>query len=90
MGIKVFISKKFQLKFPHIYNYYIHHYSSFTLRVILQRLYATSSIMNFRPINFPTYCNIRPTTAVGRGFTIFKNPTFRHDRVLAMSMERVF
>ena len=34
--------------------------------VMLQRLYATSSILNFRPTNFLTYCNIRPTTAVGR------------------------
>ena len=30
---------------------------------MLQRLYATSSILNFRPTNFLTYCNIRPTTA---------------------------
>ena len=36
------------------------------LKVMLHRLYATSSILNFRPTNFLTYCYIRPTTAVGR------------------------
>lgn len=40
--------------------------NTYNLGNMLQRLYATSSILNFRPTNFLTYCNIRPTTAVGR------------------------
>ena len=32
--------------------------------VMLHRLYAISPLLNFRPTNFPTYCNIRPTPAV--------------------------
>ena len=44
--------------------------------VMLQRLYATSSILNFRPTNFPTYCNIRPTTAVGWLHIFFFSPTY--------------
>ena len=40
-------------------------------QVMLQRLYATSSILNFRPTNFLTYCYIRPTTAVGRFHILF-------------------
>ena len=44
---------------------------------MLQRLYATSSILNFRPTNFLTYRNIRPTTARSVAhFNFLIRPTF--------------
>ena len=43
---------------------YTTNYFLVSVMVMLHRLYAISPLLNFRPTNFPTYCNIGPTPAV--------------------------
>ena len=43
---------------------YTTNYFLVSVMVMLHRLYAISPLLNFRPTNFPTYCNIGPMPAV--------------------------